>query len=237
MNPVPRHLLATVLILVAALGASLAPAAARAATVPLAGSGQMAYSYEFLANSTGYSTLTGSTYQLDVPGTYTFSNTLGAPAGTLGTSPQVGSYSFQDSYVFTIAQGASGDVLTASLQLQFPGAPTPTLDLSNLQFRLYQVVSSSTPPVAVGVPAGSTVVTSWMGLASPGTATISATFGNIGAGTYILDVAGLPSGSSGGMYGGAVQLTATPLPAAAWLLMSGAGLFGFATRRPRALNA
>jgi hypothetical protein len=192
----------------------------------------MAYSYEFLANSTGgYSTLTGSTYQLDVPGTYTFSNTLGTPAGTLGTSTQVGSYSFQDSYVFTIAQGASGDVLTASLQLQFPGAPTPTLDLSNLQFRLYQVVSSSTTPVAVVLPAGSTVVTSWMGFANPGTATISATFGNINAGTYILDIAGLPSGSSGGMYGGAVQLTATPLPAAAWLLLSGAGLLGFGVRR------
>jgi hypothetical protein len=149
----------------------------------------------------------------------------------------VGSYSFQDSYVCTIAQGASGDVLTASLQLQVPGAPTPTLDLSNLQFRLYQVVSSSTAPVAAGLPAGSTVVTSWMGLATPGTATISATFGNIGAGTYIPDIAGLPSGSNGGMYGGAVQLTATPLPAAAWLLLSGAGLLGFATRRPRVLNA
>jgi hypothetical protein len=149
----------------------------------------------------------------------------------------VGSYSFQDSYVFTIAQGASGDVLTASLQLQFPGAPTPTLDLSNLQFRLYQVVSSSTAPVPVVLPAGSTVVSAWQGLANPGTATISAVFGNVGAGTYILDVAGLPSGTSGGMYGGAVQLTATPLPAAAWLLISGAGMLGFATRRPRVLNA
>jgi hypothetical protein len=74
---VPRHVLATFSILVASLGAALAPAAAGAATVSLAGSGQMAYSYEFLANSTGYSTLTGSPYPLDVPGTYTFSNTLG----------------------------------------------------------------------------------------------------------------------------------------------------------------
>jgi hypothetical protein len=222
------------LALIALLWAAM-PAPAEAASVALSGSGAMTASDRYLGTASGASLTTGDVYALDVPGTYTFSGTAPLGAQTIATS-SVGAYSFQDSYVFTIGQGANGDVLTASLFLQ--GGSSPVLDISNLQFRLYQVASSSTAPLAVGLPAGSTVVTAWMGLATPGSATISATFGDIQAGTYILDVAGLPVGSAGGLYGGSVALApiVTPLPAAFWLLCSGASLLGFAPGRRRVVG-
>ena len=61
MNTIPHRHLATFALLAVSLAAALAPDSAGAATVPLSGSGQMTYSYEFLASSTGFSTSTGST--------------------------------------------------------------------------------------------------------------------------------------------------------------------------------
>jgi hypothetical protein len=217
-----------------AVGATLAvaafgPALAAASTVSLNGSGSMSDSFQYLGTNPATPTI-GSDYLLAVPGQYTFTDTfLQQQTTVLGTS-SVGDYAFQDSYRFTVSAGANGDTLVAQL-----GLPT-TYNISNLQFRLYDVTAAaSQTPLVGGVPAGSTFLTKWIG-PQPGQNSVSASFAGVVAGdTYILDVAGIASGTSGGTYVGQLNLAPVPLPAAAWLLCSGLGLIGgLARRRARA---
>jgi hypothetical protein len=96
--------------------------------------------------------------------------------------------------------------------------------ISNLQFRLYMVASSTTAPVVPGIPPGSTLITAWMGPPS-GSNQVSASFTDVQAGTYILDIAGIASGNSGGTYVGQLNLNAAvPLPAALPLMLCGLAL-------------
>jgi hypothetical protein len=212
-----------------AAGAALlafAPRGAEASTVTLDGSGQMSFSFQFLWSAPGSPSL-GNDYLLSVPGQYTFLDqflTQQPSSPNLATSP-VGPYDFQDSYRFTIGQGAGGDVLTASL------TSGSAFDISNLQFRLYSVPSSSTAPVVGGLPPGATLVQSWLG-APAGSNSIVATFAGIQTGTYLLDIAGIASGTSGGTYVGQLDLvSAVPLPAALWLFGSALALAGARVRR------
>ncbi len=207
---------------------ALLPCAAGAATVTLDGSGGMTYSYQYVApNST--TPAVGDNYDLAVPGQYTFTDTFTTPQSSsqnLGTS-SVGAYDFQDSYQFTVGTSASGDTLLASLGLG------TLYDISNLQFRLYQVAGATTQPIVGGIPAGSTLVTAWMGLA-PGDNSMTAAFSGIQSGTYMLDVAGIATGTSGGSYIGSVDLQPVPVPAALWLMLSGLGGLGALARKRRA---
>jgi hypothetical protein len=204
---------------------ALLPCAAGAATVTLDGSGGLLYSYQYVApNST--TPAVGDNYDLAVPGQYTFTDTFStqqSPTQNLGTS-SVGAYDFQDSYQFTVGSSASGDTLLASLSLG------TLFNITNLQFRLYQVASGTTQPIVGGLPAGSTLVTAWMGLA-PGDNSMTASFSGIQSGTYMLDVAGIASGTSGGSYIGSVDLQPVPLPAALWLMLSGLGGLGALVRK------
>jgi hypothetical protein len=218
MSRKPRnHLIRTVLVCgIATAGFA---SAVRAAQVNLSGTGGMTYSYEYVGpNST--TPTSGNTYSLAVPGQYTFTNSFTSQqTQTLGTS-SAGAYDFQDSYEFTVGASASGDTLVAQL-----GLP-PTFDISNLQLRLYEVPSASTVPTVGPLPSGDTSVTSWMGIPT-GQNSIDASFSNIQGGeTYVLDVAGIASGSSGGTYFGQLNLAPVPLPAAALLLLSGVGGLG-----------
>jgi hypothetical protein len=209
----------------AAAFAALLPCVAGAATVTLDGSGGLTYSYQYVApNST--TPAVGDNYDLAVPGEYTFTDTFTTPQSptqNLGTS-SVGAYDFQDSYQFTVGTSASGDTLLASLGLG------TLYNIANLQFRLYEVASATTQPIVGGIPAGSTPVTAWMGLA-PGDNSITASFIGIQSGTYMLDVAGIASGTSGGSYIGSVDLQPVPLPAAIWLMLSGLGGLGALARK------
>jgi hypothetical protein len=211
----------------AAAFAALLPYGAGAATVTLNGTGAMSYSYQFVApNST--TPAAGDNYDLAVPGQYTFTDTFStqqSPTQNLGTS-SVGAYDFQDSYQFTVGTSASGDTLLASLGLG------TLFDITNLQFRLYEVASATTQPIVGGIPSGSTLVTSWMGLA-PGDNSMTAAFNGIQSGTYMLDVAGIAGGTSGGSYIGSVDLQPVPLPAALWLMLSGLGGLGALARKRR----
>jgi hypothetical protein len=207
---------------------ALMPCGAGAATVVLDGSGSLSYSYQYVApNST--TPAVGDNYDLAVPGQYTFTDTFSTPQSltqNLGTS-SVGAYDFQDSYQFTVGTSASGDTLLASLGLG------TLYNITNLQFRLYQVASATTQPIVGGIPAGSTPVTAWMGLV-PGNNSMTASFSGIQSGTYMLDVAGIASGTSGGSYIGSVDLQPVPLPAALWLMLSGLGGLGALSRKRRA---
>lgn len=212
---------------------------AAATTVVQASPGQLFWTAQFLGSSSGNSQTTpsgnfGNDYMLSVPGQYSFLDSFSSPqpnALTVGTPSTVGPYAFQDTYKFSVSQAASGDVLTVSLNL---GTVSPTFDISNLQFRLYEVASNAVLP-GLAIPSGSAVIKTWMGTSGPSTGTaIQANFSGIMPGTYFLDVAGTADGSSGGTYVGQLNLAPVPLPAALPLLLSGLGLFGALRRRKAA---
>lgn len=222
-------------VLGALVAALMAASAARASTISLSGqtgdSSQqdMTYSFEFLGTgSEAYSESTGNDYSLAVPGAYVITGSIAGEtsAQDIGSSV-VGGYAFMDSYRFSINGSASGDTLVASLGLQLGNNPA-TYDINDLQFRLYEVASPATDPTAPGLPAGSSLVTAWQGLADPTSGqTISASFTGVQAGTYILDVAGIADGTSGGVYVGQLNLAPVPLPASLWLLGAGLALLFF----------
>jgi hypothetical protein len=216
-------------VLFAALAATaLASPGARAATISLNGSGAMSYSFQFVAPNSSSPTAADD-YDLAVPGQYTFTDTFTtqqSPTQNLGTSA-VGPYDFQDSYRFTVGANASGDTLLATLGLG------GLFSIANLQFRLYEVPAATTQPNIGGIPAGSTLITSWMGLPT-GSNSVSAEFNGIQNGTYILDVAGIASGTGGGNYIGSLNLQPVPLPAALGLFLSGLGGLATLARRRRA---
>ncbi len=209
-------------------GAASLPA--EASTVALTDSGQMYWTAQFVGSSTGNTQTVptgqyGNDYSLSVPGQYSFLDSFGNQTNVLtGTGGStIGSYAFQDSYKFSLSQAANGDALVVSLNLQ--GAST-SFNISNLQFRLYEVSSSSAQP-GLAIPAGSTVITPWTGISGSSNGTsIQADFSSVQSGTYFLDVAGTANGSEGGTYIGQLNLSPVPLPAAFWLFVSGLGLFG-----------
>lgn len=115
-----------------------------------------------------------------------------------------------------------------------PNLASSPVDISNMQFRLYSVPSATTAPVVGGLPTGATLIQSWIGAPS-GSNSIVATFAGIQTGSYILDIAGIASGTSGGTYVGQLDLVSSvPLPAAFWLFASALGLAGTRLRRPAA---
>ena len=228
-------------VLLGAFGfAGLACLPSEAATIVLPSPGQMFWSAQLLGSSSGNTQTAptgsfGNDYMLSVPGQYNFNDSFSNQSNVLnGTTSSVGSYSFQDTYEFSINQAASGNALTVSLNLG--GGASSQFDISNLQFRLYEVTSNAVQP-GLGVPAGSTLITAWTGTPGPSNGTaIQAIFSGMQAGTYFLDVAGTADGSLGGTYVGQLNLAPVPLPAALPLLLSGLGLFG-ALRRRRSSSA
>jgi hypothetical protein len=234
---ISQHKVGALIATLAVAGLASLPAAA--STIVLPSGNPMYWTAEFLGSSGGNTTTTptgnfGNNYALSVPGQYSFVDSFGNQSNVLtgsGTTSPIGTYAFQDTYEFSLSQPAAGDLLTVSLNLG--SGPTASFDISDLQFRLYEVPTGSTP--GLSIPAGSTVVTPWMGTTgnSSGTA-IQANFSNVQSGTYFLDVAGTADGSSGGTYVGQLNLTPVPLPAALWLFASGLGLFGTVARRSKA---
>lgn len=204
---------------------------AAAATVVLNGSGTMAETYQF-TNPTGSGNVMTSAndYALAVPGNYSFLDTFSAPqANPLQNA--TGTYGFQDTYQFAITAGANGDTLVASLSCcttPEQSGGTSIYNISGLAFRLYEVPLGTQPTVGP-IPAGATLVTAWMGVASNGSTVAS--FSNLQAGEYFLDITGTANGTSGGSYVGSLQMSPVPLPAALPLLVSALGLFGVGIRR------
>lgn len=171
----------------------------------------------------------GTSTGVALPGQYIFGSAFSAPQANplLGTSGS-GSYGFQDTYIFTLPASATGDVLTATLNLG------DLFNISNLQVRLYGFTAGSAlPPATVGaIPAGALNAIGWNGFATqPDPSVISLSFGAVPAGTYYLDIRGTATGQAGGAYAGIFNVAPVPLPAALPLLLSGLGLLGAARRR------
>lgn len=182
-------------------------------------------------------TNSGGTLTIDsltsTPGgtTYGYTNTYTSLQSTpVFTSTSGNTYGFYDDYVFSIGANQVDDV-TTSLSLN------ASSQISNLSERLYSLnaAGSTAPLLTTGVSA----IQGWSSstLFAPGvtfsTTIIGATTPVVlGAGTYVLEVRGTATGTSGGTYSGNLNLEAVPLPASIWLLGSAAlGLAGLARRR------
>jgi len=200
--------------------------AARAGTVcptppsGIGGSWTLCLSYE--ETSLGI-TSSGLSNPLTIPGTYTYSNTLGG--GASGGTPITGSpngYGFYDDYEFSIAS-ATADSLTATINLG------GLYNISNLDARIYNVAGLASLP-QLGAVAGELD-----GTTSGNEVTIGSAMLN--PGTYVLEIQGNATGTLGGSYTGVLQVSpsAVPLsPAWAFFLSGLAGLGLLRRKRPLA---
>lgn len=192
----------------------------------IAGADVIPLSYTATASGT---TGSGANTSLSVPGAHTFGNSLGPLTAAVYTVPGPGgqSYEFYDNYVFTIS-GGSANALTSSINLG------GSLGLNDFQVRLYALGTNPLTPV-FGTPAGGTIVQAWSTPVtfSPGMTGLLSVIPEqiLGAGSYVLEVRGNVSGAAGGAYSGVLNVAPVPVPAAAWLLMSGLGMFGFMRKR------
>lgn len=175
---------------------------------------------------------TGATAQvLSSPGAYLYgdvslqpdSSTGGIIAGSTYPTGYAGA-SFYDAYVIQVTN-STGDSISSTINLP------PNFQITGFEERLYAY--TGTAPI-IGKVSGA--LDAWtIPVGTLGTvAVLPATF--LASGTYVLEVRGDVTGTSGGAYAGAFQLTAVPLPAALPLLLSGMGglgAFGGLFRRRR----
>lgn len=144
-------------------------------------------------------------------------------------------WNFQDDYQFSTT-GAT--VQTAVIALTSIGGSTPITDL---QARIIlggaADTASNTNPV-LGPPPGGTAVDGWQNLTAQ-TITFFGVQENayavtmptaLAAGSYILQIRGEAATSATTAYGGAIGFTPVPVPAAAWLLLSGITGLGLVAR-------
>jgi hypothetical protein len=169
-------------------------------------------------------------------GTYTFGNTIYAPNGSytgftvtdLAQGQAAENIGFLDSYVINIPSAmANSSVFSLNLSSQ--------LGLSDLTMRLYDYSSANGYQVnAAGSVSNAQLIDNWS--QSTNGSPVSSSILNIGtlqAGEYVLEVGGLETGGVSGTYSGQLNLTPVPLPAAAWLMVSGMGAFSSLRRRRR----
>lgn len=131
---------------------------------------------------------------------------------------------FYDDYAFQI-DGSSFNSLTATIDLG------TWFDISNLQVRLYQGTLLTTTTGA----AGPGLVAAW----SAQTLTAQSSGGNVqviapidlAPGSYVLEVRGNLTGTSGGSYAGVLNLAPVPEPGALGMMFAGLGMLGFMMRR------
>lgn len=66
---------------------------------------------------------------------------------------------------------------------------------------------------------------------APGGSSVNLTYGASGAGNYFLAVGGIANGTQGGIYTGAISVTAVPEPETLAMMLAGLGALGFLARR------
>jgi hypothetical protein len=174
-------------------------------------------------------TTTATPTVLSTPGAYIYGNATLLPDTSSGGIITGSTYptgytgaSFYDAFVIQVTS-SNGASISSTLN-----EPTG-FAITNFQERLYSY--AGTAPI-VGPVAGA--LDAWTYPAGPsGTvAVLPTTF--LATGNYVIEVRGDVTGTTGGSYSGTFQLSPAPvpLPAAAWLLVSGVGgLLGFARRR------
>jgi hypothetical protein len=157
-----------------------------------------------------------------------YGDSFNAPTASISGSPSPG-YGFYDDFYFSVPTIVNADSITATINLG------NLLAISGLQVRLYDLAGN--PPPVLGKPAVGTVVASWGTSVSGGSGlsgdvqVLNTTLNQ--AGTYVLEVRGNVTGSAGGAYGGALNISPVPVPAALPSMLSALGLLGTLARRRR----
>jgi hypothetical protein len=173
------------------------------------------------------------------PGTYLFSQTFINPNGSFAAASQINGqdYGFIASYVLDLpASMASTFVFSLGM--------TSTTGLENLSARLYAynaVVNGSTIQNLTvgnpGPPPNGGLIQGWSASSNGTLASTQLPPTTVGAGWYVLQLAGIETGTSNGTYSGQLDVTPVapvPLPATLPLLASGcAGLAALLRRRRR----
>jgi hypothetical protein len=192
-----------------------------------AGNASAAMSLSYEETSSGVVTGNGAgTAFTTLPASDGYTNTLPALTGSVPGAP---GFSFYDDYVFTVSN-ATVDSVTSEINLG-------SLSIGNLEERLYNVAANSTLPAINGPATG--FQTNWsapVNFSAGGESGMITVMDptTLAAGTYVLEIRGDVTGSSGGTYSGELNLNPVPLPAALPLLLSGLGLLGGLTRKRRA---
>lgn len=165
---------------------------------------------------------TGASAQvLSSPGVYLYGDASLQPASSTGGIITGSTYptgyagaSFYDAFVIQVTN-STGDSISSTINLP------PNFQITGFEERLYAYTGTAPTigPVKGALDAW-TIPVGTLGTV----AVLPATF--LAAGTYVLEVRGDVTGTSGGAYAGAFQLTAVPLPAALPLLFSGMGGLG-----------
>ncbi len=162
-------------------------------------------------------TLTSST-----PSTYFYKDNFTGP--TVGHTALIGSSTgsgFHDAFAFTVTDSAASSI-TATLGLG------DLKNITDLNVRLYSVTPGVSTTPMLGDPLGV-----WFAAATTGNVATLGTV-NLAAGSYVLEVRGLVTGTNGGGYTGELNVAPVPLPAALPLVLSGFGALGaFGVRRRR----
>lgn len=203
--------------------ASAAPVSA--AIVPVANGGDL---YLSVTTTGSGSSAFGNISALSTPGNYTYKDSWTAPQSTVVPTTTSG---FYDDFVFTIGTGQV-DSITSSVTLG------NMLGISGMQVRLYDYNANGQVAPLLSTPATGSAFDSWSSTVSfpGGTTTVNVLpTTTLDAGTYVVEVRGTVTGSSGGNYTGSLDVTPVPLPPALPILLSGLGLLaaGHLRRRGR----
>ncbi len=166
-----------------------------------------------------------------VPGQYGYIVQFNSPQSAITGSDiyggpvngYLGPAGFIDNYFFQIGS-AQADVVSSTI------GENGVFNISNLFAEIYSLTSNPGGLVTM-TPVGTV---DYATILPSGDATylqINPTL--LTAGSYVLQISGTATGSSGGSYQGDINLTAVPVPPALWLMLSGLGTLGAALIRLR----
>jgi hypothetical protein len=161
-----------------------------------------------------------------VPGSDFYGNTFVAP--TDPNFPTAPTYGFYDDYIFNITSAAGTNSVTSTINLG-------TLEVTNLQARLYALPGAFNPNTVPGGGCPGGCLASWSSTVTAAnvTYTVLNYTGPLAPGSYVLEIRGDAVGANGGSYSGVLNLQAVPVPAAAWLFGSAVAGLGWLRRRAR----
>jgi len=168
------------------------------------------------------------------PGTYLFSQTFVNPNGSFPAATQINgqNYGFIASYVIDLPSSMASSFV-------FSLGMSSSTGLENLTARLYAynavVGGTSIQNLTVGgpgPPANGGDILGWSASNNGTIATTQLPQTTVAAGWYVLQLAGIETGTSNGTYSGQLDVTPVPLPATLPLFLSGcAGLAALIWRR------
>jgi hypothetical protein len=170
----------------------------------------------------------------NVSSTYSFGDSFNSPDGSFAASNQIQgqnpapeNYGFVDTYVINLPNSITS-AYVFSLNLNY------SLGLQNLTARLFDYSANGVQNLTIGATTGvSGLIQAWTVSDNGTIATTQLDATGVPMGEYVLQIAGIETGTTSGMYSGQLGVTPVPLPAALPLLLSGVGTLGLGLRRRR----